>query len=68
VLLTIWSASLSVEIEGKTFKLTKSSSQGNNAVVYRDAAGDFAKTPLSGTLTREATFTKAASSFNIHIL
>ncbi|KAJ6548122.1 hypothetical protein DFH09DRAFT_1504598 [Mycena vulgaris] len=52
---------LSVEIQGKTFQLKQSSSQGNNAVVYRDAAGDFAKTPLSGTLAKEATFTQEAN-------
>jgi len=59
-------ATLSVEIQGETFELTKSSSQGNNAVVYRDSAGDFAKTPLSGTLTKEATFTQDVGQLKAH--
>ncbi|KAF8156366.1 hypothetical protein K438DRAFT_1777452 [Mycena galopus ATCC 62051] len=54
---------LSVEIQEKAFQLTKSSSQGNNAVVYRDAAGDFAKSPLA----KEATFTQEASVLNIQV-
>nr|GAT44338.1 predicted protein [Mycena chlorophos] len=55
---------LDITIGETAFALTKFSGtgtpDGNNGVVYQDAAKDFAKTPLNekGDLTKEAEFTK----------
>ncbi|KAJ7094906.1 hypothetical protein C8R43DRAFT_1049454 [Mycena crocata] len=53
-------ATLTVKIGDQSFDLKKSSNQGNSAIVYQDASGDFAKTPLpnSPSLKKEADFTK----------
>ncbi|KAK6983828.1 APH domain-containing protein, partial [Favolaschia claudopus] len=53
--------SLNIEISGTRFSVTRSALQGNNAVVYQGSEGDFAKTPLTGTLEREAQFTAIVS-------
>ncbi|KAK7039916.1 APH domain-containing protein [Favolaschia claudopus] len=58
--------SLSIEISGTKFSLTQSTSQGNNAVVYQDSDGDFAKTPLTGSLEKEAQFTDAVGQLKAH--
>ncbi|KAJ7590179.1 hypothetical protein C8J56DRAFT_937052 [Mycena floridula] len=59
-------ATIDVQIGTQTFKLTKSGSQGNNAVVYQDAEGDFAKTPLQGNLQKEAEMTAKVGQLKAH--